>query len=233
MPALLTARARPGADARDDSHRYPWTSAPDRRSQALRPQRQSLSRVSPAAAAFRCTRPTGSSTVARERRLRAPAGRREVGRAPRGEDGAHHRHHRPGRRLPHGAAAGKGYRIHGMVRPTSTVAGTRLGELMDRTVAGRAHRPAQRRAHRLHQPRASDGQDRPRRGVPPRRPEPHPDQLRPARVHRRDHGARHAAHPRGHPQARQGGAVLPGGHLRALRRARGGAADGAHAAAAG
>ena len=115
----------------------------------------------------------------------------------------------------------KGYEVHGVKRRASSFNTARIDHLyQDPHDARRALLPALRRPHRRHQPDPHRAGGAARRDLQPGRPEPRQGQLRDARIHRQRRRHRHAAPARGdpHPQARGPHPLLPGQHLRALRR---------------
>ena len=115
-------------------------------------------------------------------------------RSTTSEEGAHHRHHRAGRLLPGGAAARKGYEVHGIVRRASHLQHRPHRPHLPRPApAGDAAVPALRRPdRRLVAEHASCARSA-RRDLQPRRAEPRARVVRRAGVHRRGHRPRHAS----------------------------------------
>ena len=144
----------------------------------------------------------------------------------------HHRHHRPGRRLPRRVPARQG--LH---RPRHQAPDVAVQHRPDRSpLRGSARprppvHPALRRSHRLVEPRPRDAAGAARRGLQPRRAEPRRGVVRGARVHGQLRCDGHAAAAGGdpHPRARRQDALLPGVDLGDVRPGAGNAAEGDHA----
>ena len=148
------------------------------------------------------------------------------------QDRAHHRHHRPGRRLPGRAPARRGLHRPRHQAPRQLVQHrARRPPLPGPAPARRPLLHALRRPHRRHQPHPHRAGDAARRDLQPGRPEPRAGQLRDARVHGQLRRPRHAAPARGHAHPRPGrdGALLPGLHQRDVRPGAGGPAARDHA----
>ena len=116
----------------------------------------------------------------------------------------------------------KGYEVHGVKRRASSFNTARIDHLYQDPHTRRCPlSPALWRPDRRDQPDPHRPGGAARRDLQPGGPEPRQGQLRDAGIHRQRRRHRHAAPARGdpHPEARRHHPVLPGQHLRAVRRA--------------